>query len=396
MRRLLALLALLAAPCLAQYTVYGRSTIPKTAVVILTGASSSNANSTGIAVAPSRKQLGNWGTGCSGGVISSNSLGRSSRIMRPAVTAVPVGQLYATAAIKTAAEAAGCAVQAVVAATSSGVGIAAPDNGQNAGGNDSATAITDTYGGTADDAICTGDPHANDRTMIVGLAPLGCVASSSAVFAETTAPSFGNADVLFPGLYASNSTTLDLACCFLRSMYFEVLSASTLHDFEMDVNINSSPTAYTASQGGYSGWGNHWSMTANMIQYCPQDCSGWRTLKGIDVAGAAANLTTYPLVSNHWYHLLIYGHRDPGCTFASGSNCYFYDMMTIYDVTAATSPVTYHLVDAATDLAAGGIPVNHSTWTAGVTPQLQVDMTLANATTAVHVDSDVTAFYRLQ
>jgi hypothetical protein len=390
------LFLLSAAQCFAQYTSYGRSTIPKTAVVILTSVSSSNASSTGIAAAPSRKQLGNWGTGCTGGVITANALGRSSRMMKPSTTAVPVGQLYATTAIKTSAEAAGCAVQAVVTATSSGTGIAAPDNGQNAGGTDSATAITDTYGGTGDDSICTGDPHRNDPTLVVGLPAPGCASSSSAVFSETTAPSFGNADVLFPSLYASNSTTLDQACCYLRSMYFEVTSLTTLWDFEFDLNINSSPTAYTNSTGGYSGWGNHWNKSANMIQYCPQDCTGWKTLKGIDVAGVAANLTTYPLTTNHWYHLLIYGHREPSCTFASGSNCYFYDKLTIYDVTAATTPVTYHLVDASTGGPAGGIPVNHSTWTAGVTPQEQIDMTTANASTGVHINSDIVEVYRLQ
>jgi hypothetical protein len=366
-------------------------------VVILTGTLSSNVSSTGLVAAPSRKQLGNWGTGCSGGVITSTPLGLfSTRMMKPSLTAVPVGQLYATAAVKSSAEGAGCAVQAVVAATSSGTGIAGPDNGQNAGGTDSATAITDTYGGTGDDAICTGDPHRNDPTLIVGLPAPGCAASSSAVFSQTTAPSFGNSDVLFPSLYASNSTTLDQACCYLRSLYFQPTSASTLRNFEFDLNINSSPTAYGASTGGYSGWGNHWSTTVNMIEYCPQDCTGWKTLKGIDVAGVAQNLTSYPLTTNHWYHVLIYGHRDAGCTFASGANCYWYDTMTIYDVTAATTPVTYHLVEAATGNPAGGIPVNHSTWTAGVTPQVQVDMTTANASTSVHVESDIVEVYRLQ
>jgi hypothetical protein len=396
----LALLLFAAVPCLAQYTSYGRTAIPKTAVVVLTGTLSSNASSTGIVATPSRKQLGNWGISCSGGTIQPSSIGRvwdwgASALAGPALQAVPVGQLYATAAIKTSAEAAGCAVQSVVAATSSGTGIAAPDNGQNAGGTDSATAITDTYGGTGDDAICSGDPHKNDPTMIVGLPAPGCTSSSSGVISETTAPSFGNSDVLFPTLYASNSTTLDQACCYLRSMYFEVISISTLHNFEMDLNINSSPTAYSASNGGYSGWGNHYSTTSQMLEWCPQDCSGWKKLKGKDTAGIVADLTAYPLTNSHWYHLMLYGHRDPGCTYSSGSACYWYDMMTIYDVTAGTTPVTYRLVDATSGNPAGGIPVNHSTWTAGVTPQVQVDMTTANATSAVHVASDTVEVYYL-
>lgn len=397
-RKIIAALLLSVLPCRGQYTSYVRSTIPKTAVVIFTGTLSSNANSTGIVATPSRKQLGNWGVSCSGGVIQPNlaDVWGASAMAGPSLLAVPVGQLYATAAIKTSAEAAGCAVQAVVAATASGVGIAAPDNGQNAGGTDSATAETNTYGGTGDDAICTGDPHHADPTMVPGLPAPGCTTSSSSVFSETTAPSFGNADVLFPSLYASNSTTLDLACCYLRSLYFQVIAVSTLHDFEIDVNINSSPTAYTGGTGGYSGWGSHWGATPQMFQYCPQDCSGWKTFKGKDTAGVSADLTSYPLVSGHWYHILQYGHRDFPCIPTQGSNCYWYDMMTIYDVTAGTAPVTYHLTDAATGNPAGGIPVNHSTWTAGVVPQEQLDSTTANAVTTVHVASDTVVVYRLQ
>lgn len=384
-RKVSSLILLLSAlPCFAQYTSYVRASIPKTAVVVFTGTLSSNANSTGIVATPSRKQLGNFGTGCSSGSIT------------PA--GVPVGQLYATTAIQTAAEGATppCATQGVVNVTSSGTGIAAPDNGQNAGGTDSATAMTDTYGGTGDSAACTGDPHNADPLMIVGLPNPGCIANSSAVFQESTATGFGNSDVLFPTLYASNSTTLDLADHYVRSVYFYVGKLSTLHDWEMDINQNSSPTAYSGGTGGYFGWGTHWGASVTMFQYCPQNCSSWKTFKGIDVAGVQPNLTTYALTNNHYYHLIQYGHRNAGCIPTSGSNCYFYDMMTIYDVTTATAPVTYYLVDATSGNPAGGIPVNHSTWTSGITPQVQLDMTTANDNVSMHVDSDTVIFYYLQ
>lgn len=398
------LLLLISLPALAQYGGYTRQTNSKSAVVIMTATLSSNLSSTGLVAAPSRKQLGNWGISCSGGVIQPNSIGLRSQqeqqwgggMMRSNLRSTPpVGQLYATTAIKTAAEAAGCAVQSVVVATASGTGIAAPDNGQNAGGTDSATAITDTYGGTGDDSVCTGDPHRNDPTLIAGLAAPGCTASSSAAFAETTAAGFGNSDVLFPSLYATNSTTLDQACCYLRSIYFWVGALSTLWDWEMDININSSPTAYGASSGGYFGWGTHWGKGLTMFAYCPQDCSAWKAFKGKEIHGGA-DLTTYPLTSNHYYHLLQYGHRNPGCTFASGSNCFFYDHMTIYDVTAGTAPATYYLVDSATGNPAGGIPVDHHTWTAGLVPQVQIDMTTAAASTNVSVQSDTVIVYKLQ
>jgi hypothetical protein len=257
--------------------------------------------------------------------------------------------------------------------------------------------LTDTYGDTTDDAICTGDAHNTDPTIVIGLPASTCVASASSVFLESTATSFGNADVLFPSLYASNSTTFDQALYYYRDVYFYVGKLSTLHDWEMDININASPTAYGASEGGYYGWGTHWNSTVSMWQYCPQNCAGWKTFKGIDITGVNANLTSYPLTNNHWYHIRQYGHRGAvaSCTYSSGSNCYFYDFMTIYDVTAATSPITYYLVDATSGNPAGGIPVNHSTWTAGVVPQVQIDMTTANDNTSMHVVSDTVVFYYL-
>jgi hypothetical protein len=401
MKKVLVFLLSFAQACPAQYTSYVRSNIPKHAVVIFSATLSSNANSTGLVATPARKQLGNFGVSCSGGVIQPSGIGLgwwgASALAAPVQQAVPVGQLYATTAAKTAAEAAGCAVQGVLAATASGTGIAVPTNGQGAGGTDSATAETNTYGATTDDAICTGDPHHADPTMIVGLPAPGCTSASSAVFSEATAAGFGNADMLWPTLYASNSTTLDQACCYLRSIYFElVTSVASLHDFEIDVNINSSPTAYTGGTGGYCGWGTHWGATPQMFQYCPQDCTGWKTFKGKDCAGVNPDLTQYPLTSGHWYHLLQYGHRDTVCTAANGSNCYWYDMMTIYDVTAGTTPVTYHLVDAATGNPAGGIPVNHSTWTSGEDSQEQLDSILGSNTITVHVQSDTTVVYNLQ
>ena len=211
----------------------------------------------------------------------------------------------------------------------------------------------------------------------------------------STAASFGNADTLLPSLYASNSTTLDGANAFYRDTYWYVGTLSTLHDWEMDVNINASPTAYGASQGGYYGWGTHWNATANMFQYCPQGCSGWKTFTGIDIFGTVSNLTSYPLANNHWYRTRWYGHRGSTstCTCSSGANCFFYDALTIYDVTAATTPETYVLVDASSGLPAGGIPINHSTWTSGPNPQVQLDMTTANATTSITVVSDTITFY---
>lgn len=375
----------------AQYSAYTHSsTGQSTAVIDFTATLSSNSNSS-TGATPSRKQLGNCAIGFSG----------TPGSLQP--TGVPVGQLYCTTAAQTSGEGAGGPSQGVVSATNSGTGILAVDNGMGAGGTDSPVTLTDTYGGTGNDSICTGDPHQTDATIITGLSVPPCVSSGSAGFAESTATGFPNSDVLFPTLYAVNTTGMDAATYYYRDIYFQVTSLSTLHDWEMDINYNSSTTAYGAAgcsggttMCGYYGWGTHWNATAQMFQYCPQNCSGWKSFEGIDVTGVNPNLTSYPLTNNHWYHLRQYGHRTPTCNYNSGSNCYFYDYMTIYDVTAATTPITYKLVDAISGLPAGGIPVNHSTWTSGVTPQVQIDMTAANTSTAVNVVSDTVTFYHFQ
>jgi hypothetical protein len=361
-------------PFLAAWGALGSG--PSTAI---TTTLSSNANSSGIAVTPARKQLTNCATGYSGGSLQP--------------TGVPVGQLYCTTAAQTAGQGAGGPTQGVVSATSSGTGIAAVDNGQNAGGNDSPATVTDTYGATTDDAVCTTDPYNTLPTPVVGLSPAPCVSSSSAVFGESTASSNFNADSLFPTAYVSNSTTLDGALYYYRDTYFEIPTLTSSLNLEMDVNINSSPTAYGASTGAYFGWGFQYNNSTHTFQYCPQDCASWKNLTGIDVTGLNANLTTYTLTAGHWYHLRTYGHRLAGCTFTSGSNCLFYDYMTFYDVTAGGTPITYGLVDTLTGGAAGGIPVNHSTWTSGPIIQVQIDLNVASTSATAHIVSDTTVFY---
>jgi hypothetical protein len=121
--------------------------------VVFQATLSSNANSSQ-GTAPQRKQLGNIANGCLGAVLQP--------------TGVPVGQLYTTAAVRTAAIAAGCATQAAVTTTTSGTGIAAPDNGFNAGGFDSSTAITSTYGTTTYDSYCASDPY-SAPTLVLGV-----------------------------------------------------------------------------------------------------------------------------------------------------------------------------------------------------------------------------------
>lgn len=391
MKKLTSLLLLCSVPVLAQYT---RQHSAVSAVVVMQGTLSANGSSSVIVVTPSRKQLGNFGTGCSGGVIQPSS--------------DPVGQLYSTSAIRSAALSASppCATQGVVSTTiSSGSNIASPDNGHSAGGTDSAVTMTNQYGMTAYDSYCTGDPHNSDPTLIPGLSPAGCTPSGSSYFAESTASGHGNADVLFPTNYASNSVALDNACCYMRSVYLYFESPTTLWDWEQDVNVNSSPTAYAQSgcssnRGsskpcGYFGWGSHYGKGIGMWATCPQNCSGWHKMKWKDMQGGA-DVTSWTPIASHIYHVIQYGHRDVNCTYATTSNCYFYDFITIYDVSAGESPKTYYIIDSTTGGPAGGVPVNHSTWTSGLVPQTQIDMTTASSSTGVRVVSDTTVVYKLQ
>ena len=353
----------------------------QTASVIYKETATSN-NNDSLGVTAIKKNLGNVGTSCIGGT----TIGPAG---------FPVGQLYATSAIATTAIAAGCASQGSVAATITGTGTLAVDNGHGSGGTDSPVTLTATYGGSADDGICTGDPNNAIATIYGSLPPASCVPNASAVFAESTAASFGNSDVLFTSVFVSNSVALDAATNVYYDQYFCIDNLSTLHDWEFEPNINSSPTAYGASNGGFFGWGFHWNATANAFQYCPQNCSAWVTVNGRDITGIHANLTTYSFTNNHCYRTRNYDHRLPGCSFSSSSNCAFYDYFTIYDVTAGTTPITYALYDATTGLPISFTPVDNHTFSSGVYDHIQLDMTTANATTQVRVISHTTTLFSL-
>jgi hypothetical protein len=352
-------------------------------VPVISTTFSSNANSTGIVVTPVGKQLTNCITDYSGGV--------------PQPAGVPVGQLYCTTAAKTLAMSRTPPGPnlGVVVATNSGVGIAPVNNGLGAGGTDSPATLSDTYGGTADDGICTGDPNRNLPTIVPGLAPSPCKPSSSAVFGVSTAAGFPNADVLWPRDYPTVSADLDNARFYYRDFYFMIPNVATIHNLEADVNYNCSAAAYAAGECAYTGWGFQYNGASHTLQYCGQNCLSWQDFRGIDVTATHPDLTTFTAISGHWYHIRQYGHRNPGCTFTSPTNCAFYDALSLNDVTAGATPITYRLVDAVTGLAAGFIPVDNHTYAAGPDIQVQIDETTAPTSGTAHIESDTTVFYSL-
>lgn len=345
-----------------------------TAVVVFQATVSSNSNSSIISVAPSTFQHGNYGTGCTGGVIQPTGPGDQ------------VGQLYATSAIATAAIAAGCAIQSFPTVTNSSGSrtTAATDNGHGAGGTDSATAFTDTYGGNTEDSVCTGDTS-HSLPYLVAIAVPACVANATAQFAETTAPSFGNADMLWLSFYASNSTNLDLATNVIDDVYFMPTSLSTLHDLENDTGIVSSPNSFMGTSKANVVWGTHWNSTAAAFQYCPQGCSAWVTLKLCDITSPSTCISTEALTNNTGYRAVWYETRG-----AVGST-YCYNFLTFYAM--GSSPKTYALYDNNTGGPPCGTAINQPTYASGVYLQNQLDMTTANASSAYYIISRTTTFY---
>lgn len=361
---------LVSVPCCAQ--TFFASNYPAGVTVINSEVMTSNAtDSAGITA--TKKSLGNCGTGFSGGVV------------QPA--GFPVGQLWCTAAAKAAGEGAGGPTQAVVSATITGTGTTAMDNGHGSGGTDSPATLVATYAGSGDDSICTGDPNNALPTPYTGLTPMACVNGSSATFSESTAGGAGNSDVLFTAVFSNEDAALDAATNVEISQYFCVDNLSNTHDIEFEPNVNSSSTAYGLGKGAFFGWGFHWNSTANSFQYCPQNCSAWITVRGKDITGVHADLTTYTLTQGHCYRTRNYDHRLPGCSFSSGAPCAFYDLFTIYDVTAGTAPITYALLDAVSGLQPAFVPVDNHTFSSGVYDHFQIDMTTASATAQLRASS---------
>lgn len=379
-------LTIFALPAFGQYTGYSHSVAGTTVTLVFSATVSSNSNSNVISVAPSTFQHGNYATGCSGGV--------------PTPLTAPVGQLYATSAIaSTYSGVGGCPTQSFPTVTNSSGSrtTAATDNGNGAGGTDSATAFTDTFGANTEDSVCSGDASHSISSLFTGFSYAACVSNATAQFAETTAPSFGNADMLFLSFYGTNSTNMDSVNWIVDDTYFMPTAASTTHAIENDVGMVSSPNSYNSNSKENTVWGTQYSFTANMFQVCPQNCAGFVTLKACDITNPSSCITTYTVTNNHAIRVIWYDYRPPiaQCNPGSASACYCYKFFTLYDVTAAASPVTYSLTDVSGNPVCG-TPVNQPTWASGAYIQNQIDMTAANASSAYYIISRTTSYLSIQ
>ncbi|KAA6461137.1 hypothetical protein DYQ86_12880 [Acidobacteria bacterium AB60] len=361
----------------------------KTAVVVATMTLGSAGNSSA-GTAPQRKNLAQCYTGCSGGKPTGGT-----------------STAYCTTAIQSAAEAAGCSAYGPVPTLSvtnpSGPNGSIIEDGNGAGGSDTPSAMTASYGTNADDVFCTSDPYRSLASGYAGLTLPGCVANSTSTFSQTTSGT--STDTLFPATWvvSGSSHNADTADHYVRESWWSIPCST--YNYIMHVEYD---TNYSASNGQYYGWGIHWSKdaklangtTGQMFQYDPQGYPTWRTLQFNPVNGGSP-VTTFPVACGQVIHTRIFMHRGSitACTNTSANNCYFYDQMYVQNCggsasTCASSPAgtLYNLVDAVTGAIPGGIPLDKN-WTA-YEPDLQVQIDTQTAGTAsVSFDSDTLVIF---
>jgi len=360
-----------------------------TAQVVATMTFGSAGNSSA-GTAPQRKNLTQCYTSCSSGSPQGG----------PATA-------YCTTMIQNTAEMNGCSAYGTVP-TLTVTNPGPPPNGttiesgNGAGGSDTPSALSASYGTSTDDSFCTSDPYRNLASGFSGLTLPGCVADSTATLSQTTSGT--STDSLFPTTWvvSGSSHNADLADHYVRESWWSI-PCSTYDDIEhVEYDTN-----YSAGNGQYYGWGLHWSKDApleaggqgQMFQYDPQGGS-WRTLQ-FNPVGGGSPVYTIPVSCGEVVHTRVFMHRGSttACTNKSKSNCFFYDQMYVQNCgssagTCANSAAgtLYNLVDAITGAIPGGIPLDLN-WTA-YEPDLQVQIdTQASGTASVIFDSDSLVIY---
>lgn len=284
-----------------------------------------------------------------------------------------MGVYWCTTADKTAGEAAGGPIQPVVTSTVVGAGTTALDNGKDAGGTDSLTSVTATYGGAR-----SGDCGTTINTasaLIPSLILPGAVVNSREVFSGTTDPSHVNTSLLAPTKFAFSG---DIANHYVMQTCATVPSTSgTGFHYESDMN-------HTLSNHDYIGLGSHYDFSTSKWYYCPQGCSSWKAMTLTEANGTVH--TTLPFPAGHHIYMEWYYHRTSNCSSSSGANCEFYDNACFKDITAGTSQICGVWEDASTGLPPGGIPINLPGFTANeINTQTQLDFN-GNFTGSVNID----------
>lgn len=229
-----------------------------TASVQITTNEGSNANASN-GDAPSRNLYTNCATSCIGGV------------WQPVNTSlVHNGQLACTAAAQSSGVAHGCAARSVVGGGVSGAGTHAIDNGNGAGGVDSATSMTATYGGA------TPNPCAAQFSGLsagwLGLNFPVPVSNSLAFYSASTGASNFDTSLLGPNKNTMTQALSDAIDHYLTVSCMDInnTSAAGVHA-EFDTN-------HTISTDDYFGFGKHFNFSTSHMYYCLQGCSGWKQM----------------------------------------------------------------------------------------------------------------------
>jgi hypothetical protein len=262
----------------------------------------------------------------------------------------PVGNLYCTSAIRTAAIAAGGPNQGFVASTISGTGTSALDNGNGAGGTTSPTSATATYAGTTGTAC--GAHGSSASGYISGLTFPDPGASAQLVYGLTAA---GSSSILTVSKYNSNGDAGNYVAqrdCFTPNS----LTVGGAH-YESDYN-------YNTTGGTYMGFGKDYDIPNKHWRAGPQGAA-WINEELCPVAGGSC-LSTFTIPTGDSVLVESYEHWNSGCTYSSSTACAFYDGigLQLFNAGSPVGSMTYYNVrNASTHAVISFIPINKTSWT---------------------------------
>jgi len=291
-------------------------------------------------------------------------------------TGVPVGDLYCNVTDKTNAVAAGGPNLGVVTAANSGTGIHPVQNGQDAGGDDSAASLTATYGQANQNGCPVGT---NIATSFPGITLPGNVSAANTTYGITTQSGNFNTSLLAPTKWTYSGG--DSALYWVRETCQKVNTTSVAGEhLEYDTN-------YNTTAGVYIGQGWDFDFPNGKFRFDPQGGS-WHNVKLVAADGTIS--TTYSWPANHWIYTQIWMHHDAVCNTGPASGCtFYYDRLCVGDYTAGTGLTCYNLQDATTGLTPQGTAVSKTTWTRNeFALQHQWDVNQASATLTNTVDFD--------
>ena len=298
-------------------------------VAAFTGSEGSNGNASN-GSSPTRNAYTNCATSCISGVWQPPNSGSVSN-----------GQLACTTAAQASGVTNGCTARSVVAVTSSGSGLSALANGFGAGGDDSLTAMTYTYGG-ASAGDCSGAPA---NSLLVPSITFPSNANQREILAGTTDATNFNTSFLNPTKFATPGTD-GAQWGIMRTCVTVPDTSSNGWHYESEPN-------QTLSTHDRFDYGGHYVFSTSKWYFAGHSAS-WVALNLVEADGTVHTTTPFP-AGHHMYIEDLY-YRTAACTSSSGSNCMFWVAKAIEDFTAGTPAVLYNLIDSTTGLIPGDVP----------------------------------------